>query len=164
MKRAPIFTTLLITFLVTVASPAAVRRTPVPQPKDLTADFVRAGIHIDQLQVFELGGIVLIRGRAYAKSEAEAAGLYAQSIGYNRVANLVQIIAPPDDNAIEKSAEYQLSIYRPLEGCRFTVDSNLGVVRVAGTVQHDLQRDMAMQIVRNIDGVREVRAEALVRE
>jgi len=125
---------------------------------------VKGGINLDGLQVYEIGGIVLIRGRAYSKSEAEAAGRFAQSLGYSRVANLIQVVKPPDDVAIVRTAERELTIYRALEGCRFKVDSKLGVVRVAGTVQHDMQRDMALQIVRNIEGVRQVRAEELVRE
>ena len=150
--------------LTAAASSAAVRRSPAPQPNDLTAQFVKGGIGLDQLQVYEIGGIVLIRGHAYSTSEAESAGRFALSLGYTRVANLIQVVVPPDDLAIVKTAERELTIYRPLEGCRFKVDSKLGVVHVAGTVQHDMQKDMALQIVRNIEGVRQVRAEELVRE
>lgn len=165
MRRiGPIFTAACLTIFAAVASPAAGRRTPAPQPNDLTARFVKGGVDVDRLQVYEIGGIVLIRGRAYSKSEAESAGRFAQSIGYTRVANLIQVVVPPDDVAIVKTAERELTIYRPLEGCRFKVDSKLGVVRVAGTVQHDMQKDMALQIVRNIVGVRQVQAEELVRE
>lgn len=165
MRRpAPTLTALCLTILTAAASPAAVRRTSVPQPNDLTPQFVAAGINLDGLQVFEIGGIVLIRGRSFSKADAENAARFAQSLGHKRVANLIQVVEPPDDVAIVRTAERELTIYRPLEGCRFKVDSNLGVVRVAGTVQHDMQKDLALQIVRNIEGVRQVRAEALVRE
>lgn len=162
-RTGPILTAACLT-LFAVASPAAARRAPASQPNNLTARFVRGGIHLDGLQVYEIGGIVLIRGRAYSKSEAESAGRFAQSLGYTRVANLVQVVEAPDDVAIVRTAQRELTIYRALEGCRFKVDSKLGVVRVAGTVQHDMQKDMALQIVRNIEGVRQVRAEELVRE
>ena len=163
MRRAPILTAISLTLFTAVASPAAPRRTPPPPANNITAAFVNGGVSVDQLQVFEVGGIVLIRGRAYSKADAERAGAFALSLGYSRIANLIQILEPPDDPAIERAAERELTFYRPLEGCNFTVNSNLGIVRVAGTVQHDMQRDMALQIVRNIEGVREVNAEQLVR-
>ena len=129
----------------------------------IDAEFVNGGFNLDRLQVYEIGGVVLIRGRAYSKLEAEDAGRFAQSLGYQRVANLIQVIEPPNDEAIERIAEYELAYRRTLDGCRFTVDSNQGVVRVAGTVQHELQKDMALQLLRNIEGVREVRFDKLIR-
>lgn len=164
MRTAPLLFAACLTVLTVAASPAAVRRAPAPEPKDLTAQFTSGGINLERLQVYEIGGIVLIRGRAYSKSEAETAGKFALSLGYSRVANLIQVVEPPDDVTIVRTAERALTIYGALDGCRFKVDSKLGVVRVDGTVQHDTQKDMAVQIVRNIEGVRQVRAEGLVRE
>ena len=105
-----------------------------------------------------------MRGRAYSKSSAEEAGRYAQSLGYNRVANLIQVVDPPNDAAIERTAERELTIHHSLNSCRFKVDSRVGVVNVAGTVQDELQKDTALQLLRNIAGVREVRSEELRHE
>ena len=137
--------------LPTVASAAT------PQATDLTASFRPSNPQIEKLQVFEVGGIVVIRGRAADRATAEAAGRYALTLGYNRVANLVQVIEAPDDAAIQRRAERALSIHRSLDGCSFQIDSDQGVVRVAGRVSHELQKDVAAQLLRNIDGVREVR-------
>jgi osmotically-inducible protein OsmY len=146
---------LLSTLLFLVAGTAGA----VPEPADLTPMFIAGGVSgIDRLQVFELGGVVLIRGRSFDRTAAEDASRFAQSRGYQRIANLVQVVEPPDDRAIERTAERALTIYRALEGCRFRVASDKGIVRLGGTVQHDQQMDVAMQLVRNIDGVREVRA------
>ena len=152
---------LLATLLLLLPGAAvAAKRTPPPEPANLTSAFVSAGFtDIDRLQVFELGGVVLIRGRAYDKATAEQAGRHATALGYTRVANLIQIMEAPDDRAIERSVERELTIYRALDGCKFSVASEKGVVRLAGKVQHDQQKDVAMQIVRNIEGVREVRAQ-----
>lgn len=144
------------TLLATEAS-AADRRT-APPANDLTPTFRAAGFDIDGLQVFEVGGVVLIRGRSFDKPVAEEAGRFAQKLGYQRVANLIQVMAPPDDRQIERSAERELTIHRGLDGCKFVIESERGVVRLAGTIQHELQKDMALQLVRNLDGVREVRA------
>jgi osmotically-inducible protein OsmY len=167
MRRTSIVTAASLTLFMTLTASAAERRrparTPAPQPHNLTTQFSGAGLNVDNLQVFELGGVVLVRGRAYSKADAEQAGRHAQSLGYDRVANLIQIVEPPDDDAIERTAEYELTTRQTLEGCRFVVESNQGYVKVAGTVQLELQKDMALQLLRNIEGVRAVNAEQLVR-
>lgn len=129
-----------------------------PQTHELTQQFKDAGYDLPALRVVEVGGIVVIRGRADEASQAEALGTFAQSLGYSRVANLVQVLPAPDDRAIERIAERELTVQRSLDGCKFRVDSSHGVLHLAGTVQHELQKDVAIQLVRNIDGVREVRA------
>ena len=136
--------------LVSVSANAA-----APQTIDLTNQFRNAGATIDRLQVYELAGIVIIRGRAANSTEAELLSRHAQSLGYARVANLVQIVKH-DDEAIARKAEVELSVNRSLDGCRFSVTSSHGVLRVAGMVRHELQKDAAMQVLRSIDGVRSV--------
>src|ERR1700748_1535696 len=58
-----------------------------PEAKDLTKLFPDGGIKVEQLQVVEIGGIVVIRGRADNMDRAAEAGQFAQSLGYTRVAN-----------------------------------------------------------------------------
>lgn len=127
-----------------------------PKTVDLTQQFRAAGADAEALQVSEVGGIVVIRGRTLDAAKAEAAGRIAQSLGYTRVANLVQIVEPADDAAIERRAERELAIHRSLDGCSFSVDSQQGIVRLAGRVHSELQKDVAVQLLRNVDGVREV--------
>lgn len=134
------------------AAPAA-----TPQANDVTAAFREAGVTVDRLQVVEIGGIVVIRGRADEKAQAEEVGLLAQRLGYTRVANLIQIIEAPDDATIERKAEVALAVNRSMDGCKLSVDSRKGVLHVNGQVQHELQKDVAVQLLRNIQGVREVR-------
>lgn len=134
-----------------------------PASVDLTAKFVQAGIDISRLEVTEVGGIVVIRGRAVDRAAAETAGAYARSLGYARVANLVQVIEPPDDAKIQRVAERELTIHRSLDGCRFHVETAKGVVTVGGIVRHELQKDVALALLRNIDGVQGVRS-SLVRD
>ena len=129
---------------------------PKPGTTDLTAQFRAAGADTEELQVSEVGGIVVIRGRTLDKAKAENAGRIAQSLGYARVANLVQTIEPADDAAIQRRAERELAIHRSLDGCSFRVQSRQGVVRIAGRVHSELQKDVAVQLLRNVDGVREV--------
>jgi osmotically-inducible protein OsmY len=152
MKRQTTQAVVLAMLLVAVA-PAALAATP--QTIDLTNTFRSAGAAVNGLQVYEIAGIVIIRGRTADKAQAEVLSSYARSLGYDRVANLVQTVQN-DDVAIARKAEVELSVHRALDGCRFNVSSQAGVVHLGGQVQHELQKDVAMQIIRGIDGVRRV--------
>jgi osmotically-inducible protein OsmY len=139
-------------------APAGLAATAQPKANDLTRQFLDRGIIVDRLQVTEIGGIVVMRGRVGALAQAEQAGRLAAELGYTRVANLIQVIEPVDDRRIERAAERELTIHRSLDGCKFSVDSEKGVVSINGRVSHELQKDVAISLLRNIDGVREVRA------
>ena len=130
-----------------------------PKANDLTPLFVKNGVVLRNMRVVEVGGIVVIRGRANDAAQAASAAELAHTLGYSRVANLIQIVPPPDDQSIERLAERELTIHRALDGCHFRVESHDGVVKLAGTVSHELQKDVAVALLRNIDGVKEVRAD-----
>jgi osmotically-inducible protein OsmY len=148
----------LITTLVLTLTPAASRAANV-DAVDLTPKFRSAGLKVDGLRAVEVGGIVVLRGKADSAASAAEAGTVAQSLGYQRVANLIQVVEPPDDAAIERRVERQLGLSRALDGCQFRADSDHGVVRLTGKVQYELQKDVAVDVVRQIDGVREVVAD-----
>lgn len=142
-----------IAVILMAVTPVATAATPAAT--DLTPNFLTAGAAIDRLQVSEIAGIVIIRGRTADKARAEEIGRIAQSLGYARVANLIQITEDRDVE-IARRAEVELAVNRSLDGCRFRVTSDEGIVKVAGSVKHELQKDVAMQVLRTIDGVREV--------
>jgi osmotically-inducible protein OsmY len=127
-----------------------------PASHDVTAQFVNGGAIIEGFQAIEVGGIVILRGHATDTSSAEQAALVAQTLGYSRVANLIQIDAVPDDARIARAAERGLALQRGLDGTQIVVESSNGVVRLSGTVSNEIQKDMAVHVVRNIDGVRSV--------
>lgn len=128
------------------------------QINDITPALVQAGAHIDGLKAVEVGGIVVLRGRSVDSAAALQAATLAQGLGYTRVANLIVVVQPIDDVAIERFAERKLGMSRGLEGCNFQIDSDNGVVKLNGTVKSELQKDMAVQLVRSIDGVKSVQA------
>jgi osmotically-inducible protein OsmY len=141
-----------------LALPAVAGKPRVDQSDDVSAQFRRAGLAVDGLEAIKVGGIVVLRGRALDRASAENASRIAQSLGFTRVANLIQIEEPADDDAIELRAERAFSMLRSLDGCKFTINSHAGVVDLAGKVDHELQKDVAVQILRNIAGVRQVRS------
>jgi osmotically-inducible protein OsmY len=126
-----------------------------PKAADLTSAFRTAGVTLDGLKVYEISGVVLIRGRATTKAQAEEVGRLAQTLGYTRVANLVQIVENRDAE-LTRRAEVELTVNRSLDGCKFHVTADQGNVRVAGLVKHELQKDVAAQVMRNIRGIRSV--------
>ncbi|GAC1394861.1 MAG: hypothetical protein NVSMB68_11170 [Thermoanaerobaculia bacterium] len=144
-----------LTFVLTSAISSATASGP--QATDLSPQFRSAGLAIARFHAFEVGGVVILRGVARDHATAEEAGRVAVRLGYTRVANLVKVASPPDDAAIERLAERALSLHRSLDGCTFHVNSERGVLTVAGVVGRDLQKDLALEVLRNIDGVTEVR-------
>lgn len=126
-----------------------------PETVDLTPQFLTAGANVQRLQVYQIADIVIIRGRAADKDQAAILSQRAALLGYTRVANLIQTVEHADAD-ITRRAERELTIHRALDGCRFNVKSDDGVVRVAGTVRHELQKDVAVQVLRSVPGVRSV--------
>ncbi|HYH08585.1 MAG TPA: BON domain-containing protein [Thermoanaerobaculia bacterium] len=145
-----------IAAILTAITPVALAANP--EATDITTNFRTAGASIERLQVYEIAGIVILRGRTHDKAQAEELGRYAQSLGYARVANLIQI-REHRDVEIARQAEVELAVNRSLDGCRFSVTAEQGVLKLAGSVKHELQKDVAMAVLRNIDGVREVQAD-----
>ncbi|HEV7485101.1 MAG TPA: BON domain-containing protein [Thermoanaerobaculia bacterium] len=127
-----------------------------PTALDVTPQLVTAGVTVDGLRAVEVGGIVVLRGRTADRAAAEQAGTVAQSLGYARVANLIQVFQAPDDARIERAVERELSVHRGLDGTQITVDSTNGVVHLTGKVYSELQKDMAVNVVKTVDGVRSV--------
>jgi osmotically-inducible protein OsmY len=146
-------------FLMAILIAGALHAAPAQsQVTDLTPKFLAAGAAIDRLQVFEVGGIVIIRGRTTEKDNSAATSRIATDLGYTRVANLVQIVEPVNDPALQRAAERELTMSRSLDGCSFRVKATEGVISIAGRVRHELQKDVAVEIVKNIDGVKAVQS------
>ena len=126
----------------------------VEQPADVTARF--AGVPGgERVRAFELAGVLILRGRVTDPGVAAAIGFHARSLGYLRVANLIQTV-DHDDEQLVRNAERALTTHRALDGCQFRVASTNGVVRVGGSVRHELQKDVALQVLRTIDGIQRV--------
>jgi len=147
-KAAPLVMAMLLIAAVASAAPQE------PSATDVTAKFT--GLTIDGFRAVEVGGIVVLRGRTFDRAQAEQAAIMATTLGYTRVANLVQVSDPIDDAAIERMAERRIGLNRSLDGCSIHIDSDQGAVRLAGTVKNELQKDVAVQTLRSIDGVKSV--------
>lgn len=158
MTRSTIRTQ-LIAAIFAVASIAPAAWAVQPDSKDVTSMFASSGVAVQGLRAVDVGGILVLRGRTADPAQAAAAKAYATTLGYTRIANLVQISAPIDDAAIQRRVERQLALSRGLDGCNIKINSQDGAVRISGTVQQELQKDFALEVVRNVDGVKSVRSD-----
>ena len=128
------------------------------QPVDLTVAFVAGGVTIDDLIVYQIADIVLIRGRTDNPARAAEAGRFAARSGYLRVANLIEVVPGIGDARIEALAHHRLEIARELRGCAFRIDSTDGSVRLGGQVDRENQKLFAIALVGSIEGVTNVRS------
>ena len=141
-----------VVFVLSASSLMAVQ----PSMHDLTPQFLHAGVTVQGLRAVEVGGVIVLRGRVADRSGAERASAVAHDLGYTRVANLIQVDEIPDDTRITRDAERELAAYPCLNDARIAVDSTNGVVRLHGKFSDDLVKNMAVNLVRNIVGVRAV--------
>ncbi len=117
-----------------------------------------ANLQISGLQVRSAGGIVILRGTADAASAERAASL-VHDLGAKRVANLITPTTPYDDDLIRRAAERELASTGALQGCVLRVTCDNGVLRVTGTVRHELQKDAALSALRSVRGVQQVQVD-----
>jgi osmotically-inducible protein OsmY len=115
-----------------------------------------ANLPIDRLSVRNVGGIVLVRGNGDAASASRAVEI-VKSLGFSRVANLVQPVVAFNDEAIRRQAERQLASNRSLDGCTLKVSCERGVLSVSGTVQNELQADVTRSVLRAVRGAQDVK-------
>jgi osmotically-inducible protein OsmY len=137
-------------------SRASALEAPLPGNDTLLTALQDAKLPIDGLQVRSAEGIVIVRGRTTDESAREQATNVLRQIGVNRVANMIKIDAQLPDDEIARTAERRLVASPDLNGCRFAVRCERGILRVSGSIVADHQRDLAARAVQNINGVREV--------
>ena len=122
----------------------------------IVAALRRANVPLDGLTVHNVDGIVLLGGRADAATAGRAVAAL-NALGFARVANLVKADSF-DDEGLRRAAERQLAQTRSLDGCMLKVSCSGGVIRVSGTIQNELQQDVARNVLRGV-GAHEVQVE-----
>jgi hypothetical protein len=130
---------------------------PALRPMDPEVAIRDAKLNISNLAVRNVGGIIILRGES-DRDTATRAEKAVHDAGYPRVANLIQQQAVIDDEAIRRDAERQLAQARSLDGCRFAITCERGVLKVNATIQSDLQEDATRLVLKQIQGVKNVQA------
>jgi osmotically-inducible protein OsmY len=115
-----------------------------------------AGVPIDDLSVRSAGGIYILRGSGDPAAAERAIGVL-KGLGVTRVANLITATKKWDDEKIRRDAERELASRPALAGTRLSVTCDEGVITVSGTVQHELQKDLARATLASVRGVREIK-------
>jgi osmotically-inducible protein OsmY len=139
----------------------ALTRPDVPLAFDdgaATAAIQSAGLTIDNLTVRTAGDIVILRGKGTPEDSLRAVEI-VKSQGATRIANLITPPARIDDEGLRRRAERELASQPGLHGTNLSVQCENGVVIVKGTVNHELQKDLARMTLRSLNGVKEVKIE-----
>ena len=131
------------------------------------------------IEVNTKDGVVTLKGRAQSPEAKELAGsLAANTEGVTTVNNLISISAadsiaakaqPQNLNPTEQLSDAWITskvksslIYsRSLDGLNITVATEAGVVSLDGIVANYAEKELAVEIARNIRGVKGVNADAL---
>jgi hypothetical protein len=144
-----ILAALLVALLLPSASTAA---EPVAEAERQLTE-----LGVVDLRLVPIEGIVIVRGKVRDRATWTAVEARLNSLGFARVANLTRIVPLPSDELLTRLAERQISLARGLSGSNLRVATRSGVVTIEGTVRTPSQMDAAADMVRRIDGVREVR-------
>ncbi|MGH9457798.1 MAG: BON domain-containing protein [Thermoanaerobaculia bacterium] len=125
-----------------------------------TADVVWAvlrGVPVDDLRIVPIEGIVIVRGKVRNRAAFETAQRRLARLPNAPVANMLRIVPLPTDDRITSEAERSLALARALRGAELRVRTDHGIVTLYGTVENEIQRDTAAEIIGRIEGVRSVR-------
>ena len=139
--------------VVSVSGLVPLRAAATDPPEALLAN---CGIDTSHVQITAAEGILFVRGTVPRRDAIEETSVILHESGYERVANLLSVATPPDDDTIRRSVERELVRTRALDGCRFRISALRGVVVLRGTVRRPLQRDLAVDRARSVKGVTEV--------
>ncbi|WP_426143774.1 BON domain-containing protein [Pseudomonas sp. DWP3-1-2] len=132
-----------------------------------------------KIDVDSKDGVVTLKGRATSPEAKELAGSLASNTnGVTSVNNLISLSAedsiaskvqPPSSNPVEQLSDTWITskvksslIYsRNLDGLNIKVDTQDGLVTLNGIVANFAEKELAVEIARNIRGVKGVNADAL---
>lgn len=128
------------------------------ETRDVLAALQNAGIPVSKLNVIQTEGITILRGQVTRREYSERVAEVIRGMGYQRVANMLTVVPLPEDEALVLEAERKLSLTRSLDGCRLKVDVDNGALHLTGTVDAELQKDLAVSVLEQIEGVRSVSA------
>jgi osmotically-inducible protein OsmY len=138
-----------------------ITKTPQFSEAAITEALRQQSITIDKLSVRSFNGIVILRGNADPETAGRAINAL-QSMGVDRIANLITPAAPSRDEEIRREAERELASAGSLDGTRLQVSCQDGILRLSGTVANEYQRDAAHALLRSIRGTKGVQVDLAV--
>ncbi|HEV7920537.1 MAG TPA: BON domain-containing protein [Thermoanaerobaculia bacterium] len=144
------------------SSSAKTARATMVADADIERAVQDSKLPVSGLVVRSVGDIVVLKGNAPDAATIESAARVVKGLGVQRVANMIQIPTAPNDDAIRREAERQLTQTRALDGCRLTVSCERGVLRVTGRVGSELQQDTVRALLRAVNGVQKIETDLTV--
>jgi osmotically-inducible protein OsmY len=140
------------------SAPVAAQHTKAAMISDATIQRAMqdSNLPLTGLIVTTVGDIVVLKGDAPDTATADSAARVVRSLGVQRVANMIRVPTPPNDDAIRREAELRLTKVRSLDGCILRVSCKNGVLHVSGVVHTELQQDAVAAILRSVNGTQNV--------
>ena len=132
---------------------------PAADPASIVAALGHAEPALRGADVKVVSGIVIVRGETDDAASPARVTASIQNLGYSRVANLIHVTALVNDEEIRRAAERQIAQNRSLDGCRFAISCDQGILTVSATVQSEAQEEVTRSVLKSVTGVREVRAD-----
>ena len=133
--------------------------TPAADPSSIAAALQHSEPALTGVDVKVVSGIVIVRGETPDAASLARVTTDVQNLGYSRVANLIRVTPQTNDEEIRRSAERQIAQNRSLDGCRFAISCDQGILKVSAKVQSEAQEEVTRNVLKSVSGVREVRAE-----
>lgn len=123
---------------------------------EIRSALICQSLDVSTVKIISAEGIVILRGTVDNINTYEALEPAVKRLGYARVANLIRLTTAPDNSALRRAVERELSLTRALDGCQLQVTAEGGRVVIRGTVQTALQIDAATAVARGVRGVHHV--------
>lgn len=133
-----------------MATPAAAAATPPELEQRVSARFPGSDV-----RVIDQDGIVLLRGSVKAQDQRLEVEQMVRRAGYDRIANLLTLVAGPSDEQIRVAIERRLSSLRAVGLSEVSVRSSDGIVHLSGRIPLQ-SRAHVVDVVSRVEGVRQI--------
>lgn len=108
-------------------------------PEQIREALASSPLIIDELEIVEVEGITIIRGRVAGESVVTAVLAFVRARSDRPVIPAMEIVERVDDATLERRVERALHLNENLEETSISVAAINGVIELTGTVESELQ-------------------------
>lgn len=108
-------------------------------PNQIKEELASSPLIIDGLEIVEVEGILIVRGRVAEQSVITAVLAFVRARSERPVIPAMEIVEKVDDATIKRRVERALHLNENLENASISVAAMDGVIELSGTVENELQ-------------------------
>lgn len=108
-------------------------------PNQIKEELASSPLIIDGLEIVEVEGITIVRGRVAEQSVITAVLAFVRARSERPVIPAMEIVEKVDDATIKRRVERALHLNENLENASISVAALDGVIELSGTVENQLQ-------------------------